>query len=84
MATVTAHYHATLRDEVGICEETVEATTVRDLLRHIKSKHGSGAYKAAKAALIVVNGRGVHLEKAYATPLAEGDVVGFYPLGAGG
>jgi len=84
MAQVTVRYRTELADTLGMREEQMEAETVREVLHHIKHTHGADAYKTAKAVLIVVNGVGIHLDRAYKTALHDGDVVSFLPLATGG
>ncbi len=84
MAHITAHYKSDLAELTGVSSESYEAKNIRELLEHIKARHGKDAYKLAKTLLITVNGLSIQKKKHYATQLAEGDTVGFYALAAGG
>lgn len=84
MAQITATYKQELSERMGAKSEQYEADTVRDVLRQIRERHGKESYKAAKSMLITVNGLSISKEHHYSTRLADGDVVGFFPLAAGG
>lgn len=84
MAQVTVTYKALLAELVEAKSERYDATTVKDLLKQIKDRHGSDAYKVAKAMLITVNGLSIQMKHHFSTSLNDGDVVGFFPLAAGG
>lgn len=84
MAEVTVTYRSDLAEHIGTSLEHYEASTVKDVLKHIEKRHGKQSYKAAKAMLITVNGLSIQTKHYYATKLASGDTVGFYPLAAGG
>ena len=84
MALITVVYRGSLAEAVGCRDEQLEAATIADVLRHIKSSYGKTVYHAAKPMLIVVNGVSILQKKVYATALADNDVVSFLPLAAGG
>lgn len=85
MAEITATYKSDLATLIGVSTEIYDAKTVKDLLNQMKARHGKEAYKLAKTLLITVNSLSIQLDhKHYATRLDEGDVVGFFPLAAGG
>lgn len=81
---ITIKYYAPLRGIIGITEETLDADTVRDVLRHIKDSYGKAALHAAKCALVVVNDVSIGQLSNWKTKLSDGDVVGFLPLCGGG
>jgi len=64
--------------------ETIEASNIKDVLRHIKKNFGSDAEKLAKTMLIVVNGQTILQLSHFKTVLKEGDEVSFLPVCAGG
>lgn len=78
------HYFAPLRGMTGVEEERVDAAAVSDVLKHIRCVYGKAAHKAAKSALIVVNGVSIGLYAGDKTVLKADDVVGFLPLCGGG
>jgi molybdopterin converting factor small subunit len=84
MAQITTTYKSELADRIGVKSETFEATVVKDVLNQIKTKHGKDTYKLAKTMLITVNSLSIQKDSRFATRLKEGDVVGFFPLAAGG
>ncbi len=84
MAQITTTYKHILAERLGTKSEHYEADTVKDVLRQIKELHGKELYKLAKAMLITVNGLSIQMEHRYKTRLNNGDVVGFFPLAAGG
>lgn len=84
MAHISTTYKPELSKLVGASSEEYDADTVKDVLKHIKARHGKEAYKLAKSLLITVNGLSIQTEHYFATRLSEGDVVGFFPLAAGG
>ena len=84
MNMVTVKYRGHLPALTGVTEETMEAHDVEGALRSIRKLHGREAEKAARAMLITVNGESILLLKSYKTALKEGDMLGFFPLCAGG
>ena len=84
MAKISTLYKAELVALTGTTSEEYDADTVKDLIKRIREYHGKDAAKLAKSLIITVNGISIQNKKYYATPLADGDVVGFYPLAAGG
>jgi len=84
MAQVTVHYRAALAEMTGLTDESIEASTVRDVLGHIKKTYGAGAQQAAKRMLIAVDNDSILLHKGFDTRLAEGMSVRFMPICGGG
>ena len=84
MAQVTVCYRASLAEKTGLTEERVEASTVRDVLSHIKRSYGSEAHKEAKRMLIAVDNDSILLHQGLDTRLAEGMAVRFMPICGGG
>jgi MoaD family protein len=84
MAHVTVTYKSEMIERIGAREEEYDASTVKDVLTQIKARHGKEVAKTAKTLLITVNGLSIQKKQHYATRLADGDTVGFYPLAAGG
>lgn len=84
MAHITATYKSDLAERIGVRTESYDAGTVKEVVEQIKARHGKDAYKHAKSLLITVNGLSIQKKRYFSTPLAEGDVVGFYSLAAGG
>jgi molybdopterin synthase sulfur carrier subunit len=84
MAQVTVTYRGKLAEETGKRSEEIEAQTVRQVLRQVKTNYGKEAHRIAKMELIAVNGVGILQKRVFATTLSDGDVVSFYPLAAGG
>lgn len=77
-------YYAPMRGVTGVDEETLNATTVADVLAHIRRTYGKAALKVAKSALIVVNDVSMELYAGTKTVLKTDDTVGFLPLCGGG
>lgn len=77
-------YYAPLRGLIGHETDEVPAATVGDALDFIKTSYGKAAFKAAKAALIVVNGTSMDAYQGRKTILKDDDTVGFLPLSGGG
>jgi molybdopterin converting factor small subunit len=84
MARIKIRYRQPLAALTGLSEETAEAASVKDALRHIKKRYGPEAGKKAKAMLIAVNGLSILKLKLYRTPLEEGDELSFMPICGGG
>ena len=84
MNNVEVKYRGHLASLTGIVEESFDAVNVEDLLNSLKKRHSHEAEKTARAMLITVNGKSIHLLKHYKTALAPGDTVGFFPICAGG
>ncbi len=84
MVRITTTYKARLAESIGVGTEQYDANTVKDVLRQMEARHGKEVAKAAKAMLITVNSRSIQNKKHYSTRLQEGDIVGFFPLAAGG
>ena len=84
MAGIDVRYRGPLRELTGIEGEAINAGTVRDVIRHIKSIHGVPAGKLAKTMLIAIDGESMLLRKGFATPLKDGETVQFLPLCGGG
>ena len=81
---ITVKYYAPIRGITGVTEETLDAATVSDVVRHVKEAYGKEAHKAAKSALVVVNDVSIGQLSEWKTKLSDGDVVGFLPLCGGG
>ena len=81
---VTVKYRSHLADLTGTACETVEAKTVRCVLRHLKSRFGSDAEKQARAMLVAVNGESIIRLSLFRTELCDGDEVSFLPICGGG
>ena len=81
---VTVKYRAHLATLTKIAAEQIEAATVKDILRHIKTGFGAEAEKLAKTMLIVVNGESILQLAHFKTALQEGDEVSFLPICGGG
>jgi len=64
--------------------ETIEASNIKDVLRHIKKNFGADAEKLAKTMLIVVNGQTILQLSHFKTALKDGDEVSFLPVCCGG
>jgi molybdopterin converting factor small subunit len=77
-------YYAPLRGMIGHEMDEAPLATTGDALKFIKEHYGKDAYKAAKAALIVVNGTNMDAYQGKKTPLKDDDVIGFLPLAGGG
>ena len=84
MANVTVTYKSDLAERIGSRTEAYDAATIKDLLGQIKTRHGVDVYKIAKSMLITINALSIQKQHHFATRLSEGDVVGFFPLAAGG
>jgi molybdopterin converting factor small subunit len=82
MATI--RYYAPLRGIIGHNTDNIPVATVKDALNHIKSAYGKDAYRAAKCALIVINGTNMDAFSGKKTALQENDTLGFLPLAGGG
>ena len=68
----------------GVKEESLEAASVKDVLKLIRERHGREAEKAARTMIIALNGENILLLQRYKTELKAGDVLSFFPLSAGG
>ena len=84
MAQVTTTYKAELAEHIGVSSEEYDAQNIKGLLKEIKARHGKDVYKKAKTMLITINQLSIQNEHHYAARLADGDIVGFFPLAAGG
>ena len=84
MSKVCLKYRGHLAALAGVAEETLEAANVENALRCVRELHGRDAEKTARTMVITLNGESILLLKGYKTALKEGDVVGFFPLCAGG
>jgi len=81
---VTVKYRAHLATLTGTAMEQIGAATVKDVLRHIKTRFGAEAEKQAKVMLVVVNGESVLQLSHFKTALKDGDEVSFLPICGGG
>lgn len=81
---ITIKYYAPIRGITGVTEETLNAASVNDVVKHIKTVYGKAAQKAARSALVVVNDVSIGQLAEWKTKLTDGDVVGFLPLCGGG
>ncbi len=77
-------YRGRIPDLCGATEDTVDAKTVADVMRHIRRSYPREVTQEAKKMLIAVNGESILQRKVYRTPLGEGDVVSFLPICGGG
>ena len=64
--------------------EYYEANNIKELLRHIKHKHGNKIYKFLKQGHIALNDKSINLLSRYATKLQDGDTVIIMPICCGG
>jgi len=81
---IKVRYRARLAELTNTGEETLEASTVKDVLAHIKKKFGPEAEKNAKAMIVAVNGQSVLQLRHFKTPLQDGDEIAFLPICGGG
>jgi len=81
---INIKYRANLAELTKTMDDSVEAVTVKEILKHIKKLYGTKAKKLAKTMLIVVNGQSILLLKRFKTKLKDGDEVGFLPICGGG
>jgi len=81
---ITIRYRAHLAELTKTASESIDASNITDVLKHIKKQFGGEAEKTAKTMLIVVNGQSIQMLKAYKTVLKDGDEVGFLPICGGG
>jgi len=84
MAQVTVYYRAALAEMTGKAEEAIEASTVRDVLVHVKKAYGAQAHQAAKRMLIAVDNDSIQLHEGFGTKLSDGTTVRFMPICGGG
>ena len=84
MAHITTTYKPELAELIGSRTEEYEASTIKEVLKQMKERHGKEVYKDAKARLITINEKSIQALGYLKAPLKDGDVVGFYPLAAGG
>ncbi|GHT79348.1 hypothetical protein FACS1894104_3910 [Actinomycetota bacterium] len=84
MAEVIVFFRGDIINAVGTKQVIMQANTVRDLMRQIKSQYGKETYKNAKRMLIAVNGLAAIKQKGYSTPLNDGDIVKLFPICGGG
>ena len=81
---VKVKYRSHLAELTKAAVESLEAATVKDVLRHIKTQFGVEAEKEARTMLIVVNGQSVLHLAHFKTALKDGDEVSFLPICGGG
>ena len=81
---VTVRYRAHLAALTKTASEQIDAATVKDILRHIKTSFSAEAEKRAKSMLIAVNGESILQHARFNTVLEDGDEVSFLPLCGGG
>ena len=84
MSRVVVKYRGHLVSLTGVKEESFDAADIKGLLNSLKSRYSREAEKAARSMLITVNGESIHLLRHYKTTLQGGDVIGFFPICAGG
>ena len=82
--SVTVKYRSHLAELTRAAVESLEAATVKDVLKHIKTRFGAEAEKEAKTMLIAVNGQSVLHLGHFKTALKDGDEVSFLPICGGG
>ena len=81
---INVRYRAHLAQLTKIGEETIEASSVKDVLKHIKKRFNDEAEKTAKSMIIAVNGQSILQLKVFKTHLQDGDEVAFLPICGGG
>lgn len=81
---ITLKYKSPLLQYSNREDEEIEASDIRDVLRHIKNAYGRKAYREASRMLIAVNGVSISLSNNLKTRLKSGDVVTFFPICGGG
>ena len=81
---VNVKYRAQLAEITKTKVEQLEATIMKDVLRHIGKSYGKEAEKTAKSMLIAVNGESILHLKHFKTILHDGDEVSFLPICGGG
>lgn len=81
---ITVRYRGRIPDLCGAREDNIEAATMRDVMRHIKTHYPKEVTAEAKKMLVTVNGESILLLKVYDTPLRDGDTVSFLPVCGGG
>ena len=77
-------YYAQVRATVRKETETVDASTVAEVLSAIRKQYGKAAEKQARSALIAVNDISINLLNGLKTELTPDDTVGFLPVCGGG
>ena len=81
---INVRYRAHLAQLINSNEETLEAASVNDVLKHIKNSFGADAWKLAKSMIIAVNGHSILQLNHFKTLLSDGDEVAFMPICGGG
>lgn len=81
---ITVAYRAEMQVFTHTEAEQLPACRVSEVLRHIRSQYGKEAAKHAKCMLIVVDGESILLQKAFRTPVKDGQTLSFLPVCGGG
>lgn len=81
---IKVRYRAHLAALTKLSEESLEAASVKDVLKHIKKNFSAEAEKKAKSMIIAVNGQSILQLKHFKTLLQDGDEVSFLPICGGG
>ena len=83
---VTVRFFATLRKAAGTDEVQIDARSVGEALKRLKSLfHGNeGFLKQLKRSNLIVNNTNVTFLKGLATRLSDGDVITLFPPLGGG
>lgn len=81
---VKVRYYGALARKTGTAVEQLEGESVNAVLKAIKKRYGSEAYKAAKASHILVNEENAGMYGGYSMKLQDGDEVIFFPVCGGG
>ena len=81
---VTVKFTASLRRDLGLEKDNIEAPTVADLLAELERRYGEAFKKYRSYCHIFVNGLSTTLIAGPATRLSDGDEVLFLQLVTGG
>jgi len=84
MANVKLRYRGPLQDHLKVSEDMIFGNDISEILKYIKKLYGKDACKMAKTMLITVNGENILKRQVFKTCLADGDVITFLPINAGG
>jgi len=81
---ITIRYRAALAELTKTPNESISASKIKDVLKHIKKQFGVKPEKLARTMLIAVNGQSILMLKHFNTVLKDGDEVSFLPICGGG
>ena len=84
LSMAEVQYYAQVRATVRKETETVDASTVAEVLSAIRKTYGKAAEKQAKASLIAVNDISINLLDGMKTRIGPDDTVSFLPVCGGG